>query len=75
MRFQYQMMFLSCLAHTVTQWVSLVKLELLTLQKHRFQPWLLSASWFSIFSFLCNVLWIMVFPFVSDLLVIVLCVL
>jgi hypothetical protein len=55
--------------------VSLVKLELLTLQKHRFQPWLLSASWFSIFSFLCNVLWIMVFPFVSDLLVIVLCVL
>ena len=59
----------------VTQWVSLVKLELLTLQKHRFQPWLFSASWFSIFSFLCNVLWIMVFPFVSDLLAIVLCVL
>ena len=59
----------------VTQWVSLMDPELLTLQKHRFQPWLLSASWFTIFSFFCSVLWIMVFPFVSDLLAIVLCVL
>ena len=59
----------------VTQWVSLMEPELLTLHKHRFQPWVLSASWFTIFSFFCSVLWIMVFPFVSYLLTIVLFVL